>query len=51
LAAASQVTERIKLGPGVGKSSAATTDNRDYRWSSTPDADRCAVFGTRLGQS
>ena len=31
LAAASQVTERIKLGPGVGKSSAATTDNRDYR--------------------
>ena len=24
--------------------------NRDYRWSSTPDADRCAVFGTRLGQ-
>ena len=25
-------------------------DNRDYRWSSTPDADRCAVFGTRLGQ-
>jgi ATP-dependent Lon protease len=30
LAAASQVTERTKLGPGVGKSS-------------TPDADRCAV--------
>src|SRR5580693_4455414 len=26
------------------------TDNRDYRWSSTPDADRCAVFGIRLGQ-
>ena len=26
------------------------TDNRDYRWSSTADADRCAVFGTRLGQ-
>jgi hypothetical protein len=25
-------------------------DNRDYRWSSTPDADRCAVFGIRLGQ-
>src|SRR5260370_1641454 len=24
--------------------------NRDYRWSSTPDADRCAVFGIRLGQ-
>ena len=27
-----------------------TADNRDYRWSSTPDADRCAVFGIRLGQ-
>ena len=26
------------------------TDNRDYRWSSTPDADRCTVFGIRLGQ-
>src|ERR1700730_10672978 len=26
-------------------------DNRDYRWSSTPDADRCAVFGIRLRQS
>jgi len=24
--------------------------NRDYRWSSTPGADRCAVFGIRLGQ-
>ena len=28
---------------------APTTGNRDYRWSSTPDADRCAVFGIRLG--
>jgi hypothetical protein len=30
--------------------SAPTTGNRDYRWSSTPDADRCAVFGIGLGQ-
>jgi hypothetical protein len=29
---------------------APTTGNRDYRWSSTPDVDRRAVFGTRLGQ-
>jgi alkanesulfonate monooxygenase SsuD/methylene tetrahydromethanopterin reductase-like flavin-dependent oxidoreductase (luciferase family) len=31
LAAASQVTERIKLGTGIGKSSASTTDNPHYR--------------------